>query len=87
MKLKKIRLLFFWEKQILRNYQYLTRFLLIKKNNKYFFIYLYDGSNVRPLNVILPRTSTYVKSYDGQAKYIYFLIEDGDLLGKYNTNK
>ena len=60
---------------------------MIKKNNKYFFIYLYDGSNVRPLNVILPRRSTYVKSYDGQAKYIYFLIEDGDLLGKYNTNK
>ena len=54
--------------------------LLIRK-------YLYGGSNVRPLNVILPRTSTYVKSCDGQTKYIYFLIEDGDLLGKYNTNK
>ena len=71
----------------MRNYKYLTRFLLIKKNYKYFFIYLYGGSNVRPLNVILPRTSSYVKSYDGQTKYIYFLIEDGDLLGKYTTNK
>ena len=30
-------------------------------------------------------TSTYVKSYDGQTKWMYFLIEDNDLLGKYNT--
>ena len=34
---------------------------------------------------MLPRTSTYVKCYDGQTKWIYFLIEDDDLLEKYNT--
>ena len=28
--------------------------------------------------------SAYVKSYDGQTKWMYFLIED-DLLEKYNT--
>ena len=27
---------------------------------------------------MLPKTSTYVKSYDGQTKWLYFLIEDDD---------
>ena len=34
---------------------------------------------------MLPITSAYVKSYDGQTKWMYFLIEDDDLLEKYNT--
>ena len=34
---------------------------------------------------MLPKRSTYVKIYDGQNKLMYFLIEDKDLLGKYNT--
>ena len=34
---------------------------------------------------MLPKTSGYVKSYEGQTKWIYFLIEDDDLLEKYNT--
>ena len=34
---------------------------------------------------MLPKTSAYVKSYDGQTKLMYLLIEDGDLLKKYNT--
>ena len=34
---------------------------------------------------MLPKTSAYVKSHDGQTKWIYFLIEDDDLLEKYNT--
>ena len=33
---------------------------------------------------MLPKTSAYVKSYDGQTKWMYFLIEDDDLLEKYN---
>ena len=28
--------------------------------------------------------STYVKNYDGQTKWMYFQIEDDDLLEKYN---
>ena len=35
--------------------------------------------------MILPKTSAYVKSYDGRTKCVYFLIENGDLLEKYNT--
>ena len=34
---------------------------------------------------MLPKTSGYVKSYDGQTKWMYALIEDDDLLEKCNT--
>ena len=34
---------------------------------------------------MLPKTNVYVKNCDGQTKWMYFLIENGDLLGKYNT--
>ena len=34
---------------------------------------------------MLPNTSAYVKSYDGKTKWMCFLIEDDDLLEKYNT--
>ena len=29
---------------------------------------------------MLPKTSAYVKSYDGETEWMYFLIEDDDLL-------
>ena len=29
---------------------------------------------------MLPKTSAYVKSYNGQTKWMYFLLEDDDLL-------
>ena len=32
---------------------------------------------------MLPKTSAYVKSCDGQTKWMYFLIKDDDLLEKY----
>ena len=32
---------------------------------------------------MLPKTSAYVKSYDGQTKWLYFLIEDNELLEKH----
>ena len=35
---------------------------------------------------MLPKTSEYTKSYDGQTKWMYFWIENGDLLEKYNAN-
>ena len=45
---------------------------------------MHNDHKVKPLHIMLPKTSTYV-SYDGQTKWIYFLIEDDDLLEKYNT--
>ena len=57
----------------------------MKKNYKYFIGYLYDNHKVKPLHIMLPKTRTYVKSYDGQTKWMYSLIEDNDLLEKCNT--
>ena len=34
---------------------------------------------------MLPKTSAYVQSYDGQTKRMYYLMTDDDLLQKYNT--
>ena len=51
-----------------------------EKNYKYFIGYLHNVHKVKPLHIILPKTSAYVKSYDGQTKWIYFLIEDDGLL-------
>ena len=34
---------------------------------------------------MLPKISTYLKSYDGQTKCIYFLIENDGLFEKYNS--
>ena len=57
----------------------------MKKNYKYLIGYLYDDYKIKPLHIMLSKPSAYVKSYDGQTKWIYFLIEDDELLGKYNT--
>ena len=40
---------------------------------------------IKPLFLMLPKTSAYVKGYDGETKWMYFSIEDGDLLNKYNN--
>ena len=55
-----------------------------EKSYKYFIGYLHNNNKVKPLHM-LPKTSTYVKSYDGKTKWMYFLIEDDDLSNKYNT--
>ena len=34
---------------------------------------------------MLPKTSANVKSYDGETKWMFSLIEDDELLEKYNT--
>ena len=48
-----------------------------EKSYKYFIGYLYNDDKVKPLHLMLPKTSTYVKRY-GQTKRMYFLIEDDD---------
>ena len=47
--------------------------------------YLHNNFKVKPSHVMILKTSVYVKSYDGQTKWVYFLIEDNDLLDKHNT--
>ena len=45
---------------------------------------LCNGNKVKQLNIMLPKTSAYVKIYDGQAKWMDLLIEfvKNTLLGK-----
>ena len=47
-----------------------------EKNYKYFIGYLYDNYKIKSLHIMLPKTSAYVKSYDSQTKWVYFLIKD-----------
>ena len=46
---------------------------------------MHNDNKVKPLHIMLPKTGAYVKSYDGETKWMYFFIEDDDLLKKYNT--
>ena len=49
-----------------------------EKNYKYFIGYT-DDHKIKPFSIILPKMSTYIKSYDGGIKWMYFLIEDKEL--------
>ena len=49
-----------------------------EKNYKCFIGYLHDDYEIKPLHIMLPKTSMYVKSYDGQTK-------ENDLFKKYNA--
>ena len=51
-----------------------------EKSHKHFIGYLYNGNKVNLLNIMLPKTRAHVKSYDGETKWMYFVIEDGELL-------
>ena len=53
-----------------------------QKNYKYIIGYLYKDHKFKTLNIMLPKTSFYLKSYDGQTKWMYFLIENDNLLEK-----
>ena len=56
-----------------------------EKNYKYFIGYFYHDHKAKPLIIMLPKTNAYVKSYDGQTKWMYFLNENDNLLEKYDT--
>ena len=49
-----------------------------EKNYKYFIGYLHNDHKVKLLHTMLPKTSAYVKIYNGLTKWMYFLIEDDD---------
>ena len=56
-----------------------------EKIYKYFIPYFYNAHKVKSLHIWLPKTSTYIKQYDGQTKLMYFLIANNNLLEKYKT--
>ena len=87
LKLKKniftaIKILFF-KKDVDNEKVLLCKNISAEKNYKYFIVLLNNDYKVKPLHIMLLKTSTYVKSYDGQTKLMYFLIKDDDLLKKY----
>ena len=45
---------------------------------------MHNDNKVKPL-LMFSKTSAYVKSYEGQTKWMYLLIEDDGSLEKYNT--
>ena len=46
---------------------------------------MYNDYKNKPLFIRLPNVRAYAKIYDGETTWMYFLIEDDDLLEKYNT--
>ena len=56
-----------------------------EKDYKYFIGY-FDDYIIKPLRIMLQRKTAYIKSYDSQTKWTYFMIEHDNLLEKYNTN-
>ena len=55
-----------------------------KKNHEDFIGYMNDDYKNKTLHIMLPKTSSYVKGYDGETKWIYFSIEDDELIKKYS---
>ena len=54
-----IKVLVFEQMWILRKYQYVIRFALLKKDYKYFIGCLYAYDNVKQLHIALPKTRAY----------------------------
>ena len=45
-----------------------------EKNYRYFIGYLYNDDKIKPLHIMLPKTSPYVESYEGQTTGWIFLL-------------
>ena len=75
----------FWEDADVEKVLVSSKISSPEKNYKYFFGYLKNDHKVKSLNIMLPITIVYLKSYDRQTKTMYFLIKNNDLLDKYNT--
>ena len=55
-----------------------------EKNYKFFIGYKDNDHKIKALRIMFPKTSAYVKSCDGETKWMYFFIEDDELLEIYN---
>ena len=43
-----------------------------------------EGKIVKPLSIILPQMTGYIKCFDNRGKNMSFIIKDNDVLDKYN---
>ena len=48
-----------------------NKIFFCEENCKYFIGYLDNDNKVNPLHITLPKTSAYIKRYDGQTKWMY----------------
>ena len=80
-----VKVLFFLEDEDIENVLGSSKISPSEKNYKYFIGYLFNDYKIKPLCIMLSKTSAYVKCYDVQTKWMYFLVEDHDLLEKNNT--
>ena len=53
-----------------------------EKNFKYFIGYIDWDYKIKSFSIILPKTSVYIKCYDRETKWMYFLIENEKLWKK-----
>ena len=74
-----IKVLLIWKNVDIQKVLVSSKISFGGKNYNRFTGYLHNDNKVRPLHIMLPTTSAYVKSYDGETKYIYFLTEDDNL--------
>ena len=51
-----------------------------EKNYKNFISYIDNDYEIKKISMILPKMDTYIKSYDRETKWMYFFIEDDELL-------
>ena len=49
-----------------------------EKNYKYFVGWINDDYNIKPIWIMLPKTSVYLKSYNAETIWMQCLIEDDD---------
>ena len=61
-----------------------NKIFLGQKNYKFLIGYMDDDYKTKLLHIMLSKTSAYVKIHDGETKWMYFLIEDDELLKRYN---
>ena len=47
----------------------------MRKKHKFFIGYKNYDHKIKLLPIMLPKTSTYVESYDGKTKRMYFLLK------------
>ena len=57
----------------------------LDEGDKYYISYK-DGEFVRPLFIILPQMSGFIKYFDGNRKNMSFLSEDEEIIIKYKKN-
>ena len=55
-----------------------------EKHYIYFIGYKNNDYGIKISGIILPKTSAYVKSYDGETEWMTFLIRDDNLMKKYD---